>query len=104
MRKLFVALAAPVVMSAAEPLDLRKINNAAPPDRYTAGRVTIVSFGTLDRCGDPPEGMQFDGCIRERGAVVHMPNPCLHKNEGKFARIMCHELGHLNGWNETHNN
>lgn len=96
------ALAAPLLLSATEPLDMRTINDGPPPARYMSSATVQVAFGGVKECGTPPEGYTFEGC--QRGDTIYVPNPCDHMKEGKFAVILCHELGHRNGWNRTHDN
>ena len=31
-----------------------------------------------------------------------LPNPCTFKRGGEYADLMCHELGHVNGWPPKH--
>ena len=31
-----------------------------------------------------------------------LPNPCSFKRGGEYADLMCHELGHVNGWSAKH--
>jgi hypothetical protein len=31
-----------------------------------------------------------------------LPNPCTFKGGGQYANLMCHELGHVNGWPPKH--
>ena len=69
-----------------------------PPTRFQRTRMMNVSFGTLARCGTPAHGV-FVGCIRS--GLVHMPDPCDFGDEF-FARTLCHEMAHLNGWPGTH--
>ena len=77
------------------------IYDGPPPERFMADSRVVVSFGTVAECGTPPPGKVFLGCVR--GDLIHMPNPCKHLDEGKFAVILCHELAHrANGWSGNH--
>jgi antirestriction protein ArdC len=31
-----------------------------------------------------------------------MPNPCAFPDSDAYAHLLCHELGHANGWPPTH--
>jgi hypothetical protein len=50
-------------------------------------------------CGHPKEG-RILACTAGNGTIV-MPNPCdypEYKDPDSYARLMCHEKGHVNGW------
>ena len=36
-------------------------------------------------------------CAESPSGVVNIPNPCLYRDDN-YARILCHEMGHINGW------
>lgn len=36
------------------------------------------------------------------GRMITMPNPCQTLTSGWYARLLCHELAHANGWSRTH--
>lgn len=40
------------------------------------------------------------GCGDDR--MITMPNPCQTLTSGWYARLLCHELAHANGWSRTH--
>lgn len=73
-----------------------------PPTRFAhapKGSYTVM-FGVdaIDKqCGRPPCGMHFLGC--RRGNLIVLPDPFSAPN---FAQITRHELGHVNGWPDTH--
>lgn len=71
-----------------------------PPVKYMSPRRMILSVGSISKCGNPPEGKVFAGCVRDQ-LIVHMANPCDFQKED-FARILCHEMAHLNGWPKDH--
>jgi hypothetical protein len=50
--------------------------------------------------GNPPSGMRTQACTS--GRKVIMPNPCSFPDSDAYAHLLCHELGHLNGWPATH--
>lgn len=83
-----------------------KDTDAFPPLRFQRDTVaTIATAGTEDvlneDCGKPDSGIRL-GCtlIRQHNLVV-VPNPC-HYPEDFYARILCHELGHVQGWGGLH--
>jgi hypothetical protein len=72
-----------------------------PPLRYQGNNTVRVSFGTVDKCG----GINVAGCVRfgfGGEKIMHLPQPCLQSREGDFASLVCHELGHVNGWGANH--
>ena len=36
------------------------------------------------------------------GSTIVVPNPCLTADSDWYARILCHESGHAQGWPNTH--
>jgi hypothetical protein len=73
-----------------------------PPTRYEGNRtlkLTVVDDLTTV-CGQPPKGFAFLGCAR--GETAFLPNPCPRGPTESYARVLCHELAHLNGWPATH--
>jgi len=44
--------------------------------------------------------MKTDAC--ETGGRIIAPNPCSFPDTDAYARILCHEIGHANGWPSTH--
>ena len=82
--------------------------DAAPPDRFTKNAVITLELkdqAGIDaecqwRYGTPPAGMQTNGCAFD--ATVVAPNPCEFARSERYARLLCHELGHVNGWSSGH--
>jgi len=74
-----------------------------PPERFRHDTVVAVKFETdaAMRCqeiGAPPGSAACFG----QGLAI-MPNPCdLLWSHEIFARLMCHEIGHRNGWPADH--
>lgn len=89
-------------------------NDSLPPEKFqhNAKPVLLVSvYNTNDdsTCGKAPAGYVTLGCeMTVKGIpVVVMPNPCTYpeaSDEFSYAHLLCHELGHANGWNADHNN
>lgn len=74
------------------PMRFRKDNHAtvfyvAPKDIQLACNVKL------------PE---LEACTKLLYNTVVLPNPCTFPDEERFARLACHELGHLNGWPGEH--
>lgn len=81
-----------------------------PPDRYQGDGAAIVLFGHQDTiarlCGKPgPDGigpLACTGTLKDGTPIVVVPNPCIAARAELYAAILCHELGHVNGWPGTH--
>lgn len=77
-----------------------------PPVRYRGDADTIIVFRDLVEvnrlCGvEMTKNHMALGCVRplQSGtAVMVVPNPCLVRPGELYAAILCHELGHVNGW------
>lgn len=85
------------------------IDSAWPPERYRndveAAPTFYVAQDRLERlCGwtPPRPGVVLLGC--ERGGMIFLPNPCwdVRYSREKFAELVCHEMGHANGWSGKH--
>lgn len=105
-RKAWLALAAgPFLMSADLPPNSSPINSGYPPVRYMGEAIAIVFFANDVEvlCGAPPPGYQILACASADERKIAMPNPCAARYDGEqFAKIMCHEKGHILGWPATH--
>jgi len=97
--KLLAALAA--LLLASLPLNSTLYFDGMPPKRYQGNvRVLIATVDNLNGvCGQPPPGKFWYGCTR--GITVFVNNPCLSGSQ-EYARILCHEFGHINQWPATH--
>lgn len=79
-------------------------NDGEPPARFAhipnvTLRITFGEEAIAQLCGRPPCGMIFEGCTD--GKNVALPDPYKTSSQ-TFARIVRHELSHVNGWPETH--
>jgi hypothetical protein len=82
--------------------------DARPPVRFQDDAVFLVEVrdqrGINAECqllfGVPPEGMKTDACTID-GRVI-APNPCDYSLTETYARMLCHEMGHVNGWPPVH--
>ena len=79
-------------------------SDGMPPARYRGNARATVRFSSqdeiVDLCGRPPCGLVVLACQQHKQLV--MPNPCTYGAADKYAKLLCHELGHLNGWPATH--
>lgn len=79
-----------------------------PPVQFQHDAVMTVQFSDPDRVpslcvaliGQPTPGTYASACWL--GETVIMPNPCRWPNRSDYSDLLCHELGHLNGWPVDH--
>jgi len=92
-------------------MDATEWSDAMPPQRFRGDGVATVFF--LSRadieqiCGagrQPPAGSAVLACsTRKNGRkIIVMPNPCVVGDIDYYARLMCHENGHIAGWGALH--
>ena len=81
----------------------------APPERFQRDGAALIIFASIGAvatlCGGPDgEGHAPIGCagVKDRTPIIIAPNPCLAAGQDVYAAIMCHELGHVNGWPPSH--
>jgi hypothetical protein len=96
---------APVIVQTPQmPANSTYVSDGEPPLRYShpPTHPIIIGFGqaNIDNlCGRPPCGKIFLGCTR--GDQMALPDP-FTTDSLTFARIVRHELSHVNGWPATH--
>lgn len=75
-----------------------------PPQRYQGDNVAVLTFSAsapADCAGGSREfGVTVEACTR--GNLVTVPNPCAWPGSDPYAQLLCHELGHVNGWPSNH--
>lgn len=82
-----------------------------PPVEYQGPVTAEVNFASPDDVNrscwaglgkEPPKDEILWACAKRGGIIgagwILAPNPCLYAERERFAKIMCHEQGHLNGW------
>jgi hypothetical protein len=80
-----------------------------PPRQYQRPVTTTVIFANFPDIPKlchyaplPPSQGQYEGCTLANGTLV-VPNPFNGAFAGeRFARIVGHEIGHMNGWPGNH--
>lgn len=85
------------------------MNDGLPPERFRGNNAAIVIFadraGIDQMCGVAAPGYRIVACkfdLQNGAPVIVMPNPCPLGSTENYARVMCHELGHVNGWTGEH--
>lgn len=79
-----------------------------PPVAYQKDVTVQVEFASRQAMqvscqrlfGQPPTGSAIEAC--NTGSKIVMPNPCTFPKEDRYAQLLCHEIGHANGWPSTH--
>jgi hypothetical protein len=85
-----------------------KINNGMPPERFRGDVATVVIFtdragiGRLCGIAQPPYTIIACAGRIDGTPVIVMPNPCPLGDSEIYAKVMCHEMAHINGWPATH--
>lgn len=74
-----------------------------PPKIYRGDALAMTVYvGDVERptlCGKSEHrGLTTLACTFRRKRLVVMPNPCRYARHEFYARLACHELGHINGW------
>lgn len=98
-----MTLLAAAALAAAAPQTTSLVDSGYPPVAYQGDTFGIVFFvdDAASLCGVPPPGYRILGCHKD-GTIV-MPNPCKEEYVGEaYAKLMCHEMGHRNGWPGDH--
>ena len=74
-----------------------------PPSRYQYDTSATVEFttegGVQSKCPMPHPKVAV-GCTANN--IIYVPNPCRWKDP--YAVLLCHEVGHINGWSGLHEN
>ncbi len=102
----FLGLAAAAVTALAPNAAL--FTDVTPPTRFQQDATVVLQTsdqaGIDGACqtlfGKPPTGRKTNACFT--GQRVIMPNPCAFPASDAYAHMLCHELGHANGWPSTH--
>jgi hypothetical protein len=72
-----------------------------PPGRFQYDTAALVDFTTegnvQSKCPMTPPKVAV-GCTA--GGTIYVPNPCRWKDP--YAVLLCHEIGHVNGWSGLH--
>jgi hypothetical protein len=81
-------------------------SDGMPPVRFQGGAKVSVQFATQvdinDQCGIAPCKMVTLACTKANNGPLILPNPCSYGANDAYAKLVCHELAHRNGWPATH--
>ena len=85
------------------------VNADMPPERFRGNSVSVMVFtdgkGIAENCGEATPGFVIIACHRETKngvSVIFMPNPCPVGDLERYAKILCHENAHNQGWSAEH--
>lgn len=73
-----------------------------PPERFRADAAAVALFSSAavaQACGG---AIACAGRNAKGIPIVALPHPCALAGREIYATILCHELGHVNGWPGTH--
>ena len=74
-----------------------------PPARYQSDTIATVEFlaaeRIIPRCIERGAAMIANACADTK--LITITNPCAYQGES-YAKRLCHEMGHINGWNAAH--
>lgn len=75
---------------------------ALPPKQYQGDTRVQVRFtaSASAMCGIIKASAGSIACAPVGGDLIIAPNPCTWRDP--YAKMMCHELGHANGWAAGH--
>jgi hypothetical protein len=75
----------------------------SPPARFQRPTVAQVEFlaaeQIIPRCIERGAAVLANACADRE--LITITNPCAYPSES-FAKRLCHELGHINGWDAAH--
>ena len=76
-----------------------------PPARFQSDTTATVEFLSAEaitpRCIERGVLIPANACADTR--LITITNPCAYPGES-YARRLCHEMGHINGWDAKHRN
>ncbi len=74
-----------------------------PPARFQSDTTATVEFlaaeRIIPRCIERGAKMLANACADTK--LITITNPCAYQGES-YAKRLCHEMGHINGWNAAH--
>jgi hypothetical protein len=74
-----------------------------PPVRYQADTTASVEFMAAERimprCLERGAAVLANACADR--SLITITNPCAYQGES-YAKRLCHEMGHINGWPADH--
>lgn len=77
-------------------------NAQMPPRQFQGGTEARIAFMAQDQvnwlCNTKRQANTLQACVID-GTII-APNPC--QAPGPYARIMCHEMAHINGYPAEH--
>ena len=76
-----------------------------PPARFQSDTTASVEFlaaeRIMPRCVERGAAVLANACADRE--LITITNPCAYQGES-YAKRLCHEMGHINGWDAGHKN
>lgn len=77
-----------------------------PPPHQRGDAMFQITMGSAamiaTNCGVAPgENVMLVACVYDQRRQMFVPNPCPFADKEAYARTLCHELGHVNGWKHS---
>jgi hypothetical protein len=93
--------------STLNPYPVTPVFDGWPPPRFQImpDKAVHILFGRVAinaECGYAQWPLVIEACSQPDEKLLIMPDPCKFPAEDNYARLMCHELGHLARWPGTH--
>jgi hypothetical protein len=78
-----------------------------PPERFQnmPDKAVHIIFGRVAinaECGQVLWPEVIEACSDTQNKLLVMPDPCRFPADDNYARLMCHEVAHLDGWPGNH--
>lgn len=84
-------------------------NTGSPPLRFRGDHKVTMYFDNINKINRDGGYKHRPFCSSTVFAysdpdtnTMHLPNPCQYPQSDAYARLACHELGHINGWPGYH--
>lgn len=93
-----LAIASCATLQSIDPVQL-------PPARFQSDTTASVEFMAAERimprCLERGAAVLANACADRE--LITITNPCAYQGES-YAKRLCHEMGHVNGWDAGHRN
>lgn len=102
-----LALLALLPLSVSTQYPVTAVFDGWPPPRFQhmPDRAVHILFGRTAinaECGYMRWPLIIEACADPDSRLLVMPDPCKFPADDNYARLMCHEVAHLDGWGATH--
>ena len=107
MKQLLLTLALPFMLADTSPYPVTTVFDGWPPPRFQhmPDKAVRILFGRVAinaECGYAKWPLVIEACSETDVKLLIMPDPCRFPANDNYARLLCHETAHLDGWPATH--